>query len=341
MSQNAYQQSFFDYLYNFGNYHRTDKFADDVAAALHVSRSGAYKKIKCISKLTFDESMRVCAHFGVSLQRFLDTQGLERSSYAFQSDDIVNKVSSYGQWANNILQHSYSLDKLRDDYKIYTFGDEVPVFHYLPFHHLLSFKLFVWNRSIWNIPQYGEKYDFIHFDRDSELKSTIAEINDHYLSYESIDIWSTDFLNDTLSQLRYYAKMGVFAKREAPILILADIKKLINHLRNTAKSGCKMRFGSKEKHAAIDIYLNFTHTNPELIYIQSASNRMVYSSYLSPNYLRTTDPRICDYTSKWIDKAIEQSYLISKVGEIERESAFSNGMKALEGFEETLKYYMK
>jgi len=196
MPQNEYQVSFFDYLYDRGGYKRTDQFAEEVANALYISRSGAYKKIRAISK-----------------------------------------------WAKNILAHSETMDRFRDDYKVYSFSDEVPVFHLLPFHHLLSFKLFVWNRSNWNIQQYGATYDFSYFDRDAELKSTVAEINDHFISYESIDIWGRDFLTATLNQLRYYTKLGAFTRPEDPMLILADIRKMINHLRATAKAGAKMRYG--------------------------------------------------------------------------------------------------
>jgi len=176
MPQSEYQVSFFDYLYDRGGYKRTDQFAEEVANALHISRSGAYKKIRAISKLSFDESMQVCRHFGISLDQYLDSFGMEKKSYAFQSDDIVKPITSYLQWAKNFLAHSESMDRFREDYKVYSFSDEVPVFHLLPFHHLLSFKLFVWNRSNWNIQQYGATYDFSHFDRDAELKSTVAEI---------------------------------------------------------------------------------------------------------------------------------------------------------------------
>lgn len=341
MPQNEYQVSFFDYLYDHGGYKRTDQFAEEVANALHISRSGAYKKVRAISKLSFDESMQVCRHFGISLDQYLDSFGMEKSSYAFQSNDIIKPMGSYLQWAKNILAHSESMEKFRDDYKVYSFSDEVPVFHILPFHHLLSFKLFVWNRSNWDIQQYGATYDFSHFDRDNELKSTIADINDHFISYESIDVWGRDFLTATLNQLRYYTKLGAFTRPEDPMYILADIRKMINHLRATAKAGAKMRYGSRETHAKMDIYLNYTHTNPELIYINAGKYRMVYSSYLSPNYLYTTDERICDYTSNWMEKAIGQSSLISKVGEVERENTFNLLMGILDEMEEKLRYYVK
>ena len=245
MLQSKYQVSFFDYLYDRSGYKRTDHFAEEVAAALYISRSGAYKKIRAISKLSFDESMQVCKYFGISLDQYLDSFGMEKSSYAFQSDDIVKPLTSYLQWAKNILTHSESMDRYRDEYKVYSFSNEIPVFHILPFHHLLSFKLFIWNRNNWNISQYGLKYDFDHFDKDTELKSTLAEVNDHFISYESVDVWGSDFLTNTLNQLRYYTTIGAFRRQEDPLLILADIRKMINHLKSTAKAGAKMRFGSK------------------------------------------------------------------------------------------------
>ena len=116
---------------------------------------------------------------------------------------------------------------------------------------------------------------------------------------------------------------------------------MINHLKSTAKAGAKMRFGSKEKHAKMDIYLNYTHTSPELIFIQSGKNRVIYSSYLSPNYLRTTDERICDYTNSWMEKAIAQSSLISKVGEVDRENVFNFLNSILDDMEDKLRYYSR
>ena len=70
-------------------------------------------------------------------------------------------------------------------------------------------------------------------------------------------------------------------------------------------------------------------------------NRVIYSSYLSPNYLRTTDERICDYTNSWMEKAIAQSSLISKVGEVDRENVFNFLNSIIDDMEDKLRYYSR
>lgn len=335
MDKLQHQKSFFEYLHHVTGYERTDQFAECIAQALGISRSGAYKKVKGISKLTLDEAVTITQTLGVSINQYLEKLGASRSGYIFQSNDVVHSIDSYTQWADNIYDHGIALEKLRPNYKVYSFSNEVSVFQYIGFHYLLSFKLYVWHRNNWQIKGLGDQYDFNIYNNDRALHKSLQKVSDHYTSYESVEVWSFDFLSNILSQLLYYTKLGKVSQQDAQY-ILDDIKKLISHLFKQAELGMKKKFGNKQNGAKLEIYLNYTHTNPELLYITSDELDMVYTQYLSPNYLRTKDQRICQYTKKWMDSAISQSSKISGVGEIEREKALRNILEIVDKYEALL-----
>lgn len=320
MEDRVYQISFFEYLQEVSNYARIDQFAEVIARALRISRSGAYKKIRGISKLTLDEAVVIAKHMDVPVTRFVDQLGTNRNVYLFRSDDVIKPVESYQQWADNILEHSLTLENLRLDYKVTALNNEISMFHLIGFHYLMSFKLFVWDRSTWRIPNHSDQYDYQLFAQDRQLQKTLSQVAEHYRSYESIEVWSIDLLTTTLKQLRHSKRIGAISRADAEN-VLNDIRKLLAHLMSQAAAGNKKEFGTTNSGAAMQVYLNDTHSNEDLIFIQSDQINMVYVSYLAPNYIRTKDPRVSGYTESWIKNIMIHSSNISGTGVVERTSA--------------------
>lgn len=313
----------------------------EVAAALSMSESGAYKKINNISKLSFDEIIMLCKTFGVSFDSFTSDADKSLSPYFYYSDTIRYEPRSYLEYVSGFLESSKMLDRSRENYQVSTFANEVPMMHYLQFPYLFYFKLFAWNRTNWKIKQYGRDYNTAHYFDDVDLTKTVRRLQDHYDSYDSIDIWNKQIFTNTLQQLTYYIKAGVFKKVDDIYAIYNDLKKLLKHLQLVAEKGKKISFSSGQEKSKIAIYLNEVVISSEIIYVTKEGYRIVYHSYDTPNYIKSDDARVCNHMEKWLDKVINQSILISGQGEREREITFKVFEKELNQYGDKMEAFVK
>jgi len=262
-------------------------------------------------------------------------EALGSEPFIFHCDDIITTPATYEQWASNILNHSLDLDKFKPDYKVWSYQREISYFHLLPFRFLLYFKLFAWNRSSWQIPA-SSKFDISQFSRNHALNSLLDKIYSHFISYEGIEIWHVDFLNGILNQINYFNQLGIFNRKEDVLDLLKDVRKLLGHLQSMTELNEKKEFGKKENGAPINVFLNYTHTSSSLMLIKATQFRMIYNLYLHPNYIRTTDEHVCEYTERWIQKIINQSELISGSGEVTRAAFFRSIAEKIDKLESEL-----
>lgn len=298
-------------------------FKAEIAELLDISESGAYKKISGITQLSIKEANQICNRLNLKISISEGQNSGVKHPFLFYCDDLILPPSTYEQWASNILNHSLQLNQFRPHYQVWSYQSEISYFHLLPFRNLLYFKLYAWNRSSWKIPT-KEKFSISEFENNHALNALTQQIYEHFVSYESIEIWHVDLLNGMLSQIKYYYQLGIFEKGEDLKLLFKDIKNLIKHLEGIAKSGCKRRVGKKETHSKVDVYLNYTHTSSSIIFIKAPNFKMIYNLFLHPNYIRTQDKDVCDFTEQWVDKIISQSELISRSGELARSIFFKN-----------------
>ena len=312
-----------------------------IAKTLSMSESGAYKKITNISKLSFEEVIILCKRYGISFDSFTSDADKSLSPYFFYSDTIRYEPRSYNEFLAGFLESSQMLDRTRENYKVSTFVNEVPMMHYLQFPFLLYFKLFAWNRTNWKIKRYGRDYNQSHYFDDVELTRTVRKLQDHYDSYDSVDIWNKQIFTNTLQQLNYYIKAGVFQSKDQIYAVFNDLKKLFRHLKDVAEKGKKISFSSGQQKSDMKIYLNEVVISSEIIYVTKDDYRVVYHAYDTPNYIRSDDPRVCDHMEGWLEKVINQSILISGQGERERDQTFRAFEKELEHYGEKLDAYVK
>jgi hypothetical protein len=301
---------------------KTSAFKTKISQMLGITESGAYKKINGITQLTLSEMNQICELMGIEMS-FIenDQKDAVNHPFVFHCDDLIVSPQTYEQWASNILNHSLLLDRFKPDYKVISFQSEISYFHLLPFKSLLFFKLYAWNRSSWKIPS-PKKFSLTEFRKNYALNSLLDKAYEHYVSYKSIEIWHIDFIDGVLSQLKYYYQLNIFENKDDLLSIVKEIKKLVLHLEGISREGKKKIFGKKESNSPIDIFINYTHTSSSVMYIESSQFRMIYNLFLHPNYIRSQDEYVCDYTEQWLNKTIGQSELISGSGELIRENFF-------------------
>jgi len=316
---NDIQQKFMDALR-----HKLDdqtKLVDIVAKDLGITLSGAYKKINGASKLNINEVYRLAEKNNLSFDKFLSAGNDINGTYPFHSDSLILHLISFEEYWGNIMNHLNLIRGIKDLTAIFL-ANEVPFFYFLQFPHLLNFKNFVWNRTRWNIPTKSNFYPKADLSTDRELHQIIGEITEFNNSFSSTEIWNPKMLQLTYMQLSYFIRSGSFQDIEDIMDIVNDIDKMLIYMQEVSNSGFKKAFGKKEVGERVNVYLNELVINSEMIYIKGEGLRLLYNKYDPPNYIRSSDSRICDHLDIWLDDVLNHCSLISEKGQRERNMFF-------------------
>ncbi|RPI43231.1 MAG: hypothetical protein EHM46_04280 [Bacteroidetes bacterium] len=94
-----------------------------------------------------------------------------------------------------------------DDAEVLFILNELNIFHLLQFPALCAFKLFFWQKSNLDFPEYREiQYD--HAQKDSQIAELSGEITDLFVRVNTIELTTEECLNSILKQLVFYDRWG-------------------------------------------------------------------------------------------------------------------------------------
>ena len=311
------QGNLFDFLKNRIN--KKTSLASELMAVLDLSRSGVYKKLSGESKLSFTDVLKLARHFGFSIDQFIAER---HDTIPFNVDAIRRQPHSYAEYIHNINKHFHRISG-SVDVKICYVTNEVPIFHYLQFPILFYFKLYVWNQTCWHIPNSNRNFSLREFTTDEELNDLRIKMLQDYYNYDGMEMWNTRFLDITLDQIKYYAHSGIFETKEDFILIFKELERLCKHLKKMAEKGYKFLTNKPdEPMGKLKVQMHELIASSNIIYVTAEDFRVAFVTYDSPNFIRSSDDRFCDYTQSWIDSIVQRSLLISGEGERERERTF-------------------
>ena len=113
-------------------------------------------------------------------------------------------------------------------------------FHILTIIHsgLIEFKLFYWQRSVLNVPDYqGKKFEFGFIPQN--LIDIALECSVEYKKIPSVEIWTEETILTATKQLEFYAESGVFKNKSDALEILDDIRKMVEYIEQSAETSRK------------------------------------------------------------------------------------------------------
>src|SRR5215208_5043037 len=210
-----------------------DSLADVVAELLFVSNDSAYRRIRGETPLVLEEAKVLCRAFSISLDEVLEARP---NSVSFRFTQVNNSNHSFKKYLQDILDNLRMISSAEQKELIYLAKD-MPIFYNFLYPPLFSFRYFFWMKSILQHP------DFVpaQFSMDmlpKEIEDTGKEINQVYNSIPSTEIWNTECVNSTISQIEYYREAGYFRSEGDIEKIYLSLRNLIEHIRQRADTGC-------------------------------------------------------------------------------------------------------
>ncbi len=291
-----------------------------LASLLGTGKDAIYRRLRGDSLLTPDELSIISKTFNISVDALIYG---ESDTFFFTFNAYSQRVNNFEDFLNPILLDLKNVQNLPNP-TIYYASAEIPIFFYLFFPELFSFKMYVFGRTIWDL-EYLKNRSF-DFDVVPHPYHQVAqEILSIYKNIPTIDIWSTNIFDNSLNQIEYHLENGSFNNENAALILCDKMLALADHMNAMAESGYKFLPSSKTESNSgnFELYDNeMIYTNNTILTV-SDLGKMVHTTFGSPNFLRTIDQPICQYTADWFESLKTKSTPISNHSEKNRNWFFN------------------
>lgn len=311
---------------------------NELSEILKISNDSAYRRIRGETALTFEEIALLCSKYHLSFDAFLSLNKKDKMvTFAYHSfDNTTERFYQYFEDLKdeiNLIRHASAQEK-----HILFAGQGIPIFHYLKFPKLTSFKMFYWMKSIMNISVYQDqayRSDLI----DTSLIQIGKEIFEHYIHIPSTEIWTDTTVLGTLHQIQFYWDCGMFQSKEDALSICQEVRDLLAFVQRSATQSKKQDdYNHPTQYGAhLNLYFSEIEFENNCIIVRVGENKRVYLGQLSFGTLATENEHYFDETEKWLQNILKKSNLISGVSDTMRYQFFRRSIRHLELLENKIK----
>ncbi len=285
--------------------------ANELADLLGINLDAAYRRMRGVTALTFDEIKKICQHFNLSFDSIINYQG---KLVPVQFNSMFHPQFKIMDYLKNMSQEIKRLSSKKDSSMILTAMD-LPFFRQFGFPVLTHFKLFFWQRSVLNMDEFKhKKFDWTEIE--DEYREITESIYHSYHGVNSIEIWAPESLDSTLKQIRYFIESGLFKSKQSAYEICDDIDRLLNKLENEAERGLKYTVVDGTKiSSSFKIYQSDMFMSNNCIQAELDGKKYTYVSFNSFNSLMSFSPNFSEECFQWIEQIRLKSILLSELSE--------------------------
>ena len=299
-----------------------------ISEMFSLGKDAIYRRMRGDSLLTPDEIGQLAKAFDISLDAFVFENN---NTVFFRYSPFTRQVKEFSDYLNQIHSDLELISKLPKS-KILYVSAEIPIFHYCLIPEIIAFKLYVWGRTFWGIEYLQER----QFDFDLVVYPVIKiteELTKIYRDIPSVELWNSNIVDFTLSQIEYHVISGGFANPEDALTLCDHLNNLMDHMSSLAKYGQKSLVGSNIKESAgasFELFHNEMVYANNTIIVSTDKGKAVYTAFANPNFLKSTDRKMCDYTENWFLNLTQKSIPMSNHAEKNRNWFFQNIKKKIE-----------
>jgi len=294
---------------------------EELAQLLGVQKDAVYRRLRGDTLLTPDEISLLTSTFNLSLDALVYESS---STVFFDFTPFSNTVTNVGEYLNGVLNDLKQVQQL-PDVRVYFVSYEIPFFYYAFFPELISFKLFIWGKTVWEFDYLKDRpFDFSIISYPDE--QVIQDILKSFLNLDTTEIWSVNIIDNTLSQIEYFVNSGGFKNPEDAYVLCDKVLALVRQWRSMAEHGQKFPLGSYSEDMTrgdFQLYQQELLITSNTILVTSPLTKIIFPIISNPNYLKSTDRKMCDYQEDWFKKAIKKSTLLSQQNEKSRNLFFN------------------
>jgi hypothetical protein len=295
--------------------------AEEIADVLEVSIDSAYRRIRGETELTIEEAYKLTRKYAISVDEVFSNRS---DTVTFAYTKLTDSQKNFEDYLNRICNHLKLIRKF-DNKKIYYVAEEIPMFYSFFSKKLADFKLFYWQRSVLNIPDYQQKkfeWGFV----PGKIVDAALDSFQQYMAIPSVEIWTSETVLTNLKQIQFYHDSGILTKQQA-LELLRENRNMIEMVHKQAETGRK---NLSDKTDTYMLYNSEVVLGTNCIYAIMGDSKYSYISFNTLNSLTTNNPEFCEETEHWMRNLEKKSTLISGVGEKSRYQFFNKMYQVLD-----------
>jgi len=309
-------------------------FVHEIAELLALSYDSAYRRIRGEKILSLEELQKISQHYRISIDAHFQ---VDVGKIAFDNLTIGSQNFSITRWLEKILGDINKIVQAADKSIIYAAKD-APFMHFFQIPEIAAFKVFLWQKTLFQFKEYQDK-KFSISDYDDEIQKIGRKILIASTKVPTIEIWNEDTFSIFIRQIEYYWISGLF-KDENDIWILCDqLENWIRHIQHQAECGFKFLYGQEARgiENSYQLYENDIVLNDNTILANLGGFRVAYLTYNVASLLVTTNQDFAANIGNFMRGLIKNSTLISSSAAKERSRFFNKLINQVEQFRERIK----
>jgi hypothetical protein len=296
--------------------------AEEMADVLSVSIDSAYRRIRGETELTIEEVYRITRKYAISIDEVFSNRS---DTVTFAYTKLTDSAENFEQYLTRLCNHLSTINKF-DNKKIFYVAAEMPLFYSFFTPKMAAFKLFYWQRSVLNVPDYQQR-KFESGIIPEKLIRLATDTYKEYMSIPSVEIWTSETILTNLKQLQFYFDSGIVNKEQA-LDVLHDQRKNIEFIHKMAETSRK---NISDRNETFWLYNSEVVLGTNCIYALMGDARYSYISFNTLNSLTTNNPEFCEESEHWMRNLERKSTLISGVSEKQRYQFFRNMYEKIDG----------
>ncbi|MGW8316412.1 MAG: helix-turn-helix domain-containing protein [Bacteroidales bacterium] len=305
----------------------THSFVHEIADILGLSYDSAYRRIRGDKEISLEELYKLTLKFNLSLDNIFSVQSQE---VCFQCAPLNCQSFKVKDWLSLVLHNTREISEAREKEIIYAAKD-VPVFHYFQIPEIAAFKIFFWEKTLFQFPE----YDDLYFRLD-EIDPEVIRIGQQALFYATKipakEIWNQDTFNIMLRQIEYYWISGIIRKKDDALNLIDKVDLWIRHIHKQAEQGTRLMFeqSSGGIENSFQFYENDVVLSDNTILVNTDGKTTVYLTFNVLSLLVTHNSSFAGHISKFLNGLLKKSNLISLYGARDRNRFFNTLSHSIE-----------
>jgi len=313
----------------------THSFVYEIAGILELSYDSAYRRIRGDKEISLEELYKLTIEFNLSLDNIFNADSREVSFQCAPLDSHTFKVKD---WLALVLHNIKEISEAREKEIIYAAKD-VPVFHYFQIPEIAAFKIFFWEKTLFQFPEYDDMYF-----RLDEIDPEVIKVGQQALFYATKvpakEIWNQDTFNIMLRQIEYYWISGIIRKKDDALNLIDKADLWIRHIHKQAEQGSRLMFeqSSGGIENSFQFYENDVVLSDNTILVNTDGKTTVYLTFNVLSLLVTHNRFFAEHISKFLNGLLKKSNLISLYGARERNRFFNTLYHSIEELRSRIKH---
>jgi hypothetical protein len=312
-----FQNQIFDIVLT--KYPKKSDAIDALCQLMNWGKDSVYRRLRGDTVLSPDELAVIAKHYGISLDAILYK---ESTNVICSFNAFTQQVKEFGDYMQYYLNDMDLISRLPSGYIWYAASD-IPVFSYMYIPEIISFKLYTWGRTTWDF-EYLKKRKFSFDLVTPNVIKMSQQVLDYYNTVPATELWSINIVDNTLSQIEHHVYSGFFEDNQDALLLCDKMIEWANHMKSMAAYGKKFNLGQKpiDNHSILTVYNNEMVNTNNTVLIMSDLGKVVYSAIENPNFIKSSDQKLCNHFESWYKNVMSKSNIISLSAEKERDAFF-------------------